>query len=53
MNQCLPTLAQIKAQAKRLRQLMTAEGAQVSHSQALELLAEHHGYPPGIRSVLS
>ena len=44
MNQCLPTLAQIKAQAKRLRQLMTAEGAQVSHSQALELLAGHHGY---------
>ena len=44
MNQPLPTLAQIKAQAKRLRQLMTAEGAEVSHSQALELLAGHHGY---------
>jgi len=44
MNEPLPTLAQIKAQAKRLRQLMADEGVDVGHSQALELIADNHGY---------
>lgn len=44
MNQPLPTLAQIKAQAKRLRQLMADEGVAIGHSQALELIAQHYAY---------
>ncbi|MFG1497909.1 glyoxalase superfamily protein [Saccharospirillum sp. HFRX-1] len=44
MSEPLPTLAQIKAQAKRLRQLMAAEGVDIGHSQALELIAKDHGY---------
>lgn len=37
-------LAQIKAQAKRLRRLMADKGAVVGHSQALEIIADHYGY---------
>lgn len=44
MNQPLPERVQIKAQAKRLRQLLAAEGVEVGHAQALELIAQDHGY---------
>lgn len=44
MTEPLPTLALIKAQAKRLRQLLASEGTPISHSQALEMIADHHGY---------
>lgn len=40
----LPTLTNLKDQAKRLRQDLAASGHQVGHSQALELLAHQHGY---------
>jgi len=42
--QPLPALEVLKAQAKRLRQSLTAEGNFISHSEALELLAHQHGY---------
>ncbi|WP_417483453.1 glyoxalase superfamily protein [Maricaulis sp.] len=42
--QTLPALEVLKAQAKRLRQSLTAEGNFISHSEALELLAHQHGY---------
>jgi hypothetical protein len=42
--QTLPALEVLKAQAKRLRQGLTAEGNFISHSEALELLAHQHGY---------
>ena len=42
--QTLPALEDLKAQAKRLRQSLTAEGNFISHSEALELLAHQHGY---------
>ncbi|PTY38471.1 hypothetical protein BGP77_12240 [Saccharospirillum sp. MSK14-1] len=44
MNEPLPTLAENKAQAKRLRQLMAEQGVAVSHSQSLELIAHNYGY---------
>ncbi|WP_108127602.1 glyoxalase superfamily protein [Saccharospirillum mangrovi] len=44
MSEPLPTREQIKAQAKRLRQAMAADGETISHSQALELIAAHHGF---------
>lgn len=40
----LPALEILKAQAKRLRQSLTAEGNFITHSEALELLAHQHGY---------
>jgi hypothetical protein len=40
----LPALDILKAQAKRLRQSLTAEGNFITHSEALELLAHQHGY---------
>jgi hypothetical protein len=44
MTHILPPLEALKAQAKRLRQSLTAEGNFISHSEALELLAHQHGY---------
>lgn len=44
MSDPLPKLVQLKAQARRLRQSLAAEGINIGHSQALELIAEHHGY---------
>ena len=43
-TEILPPLEALKAQAKRLRQSLTAEGNFISHSEALELLAQQHGY---------
>lgn len=44
MKRDLPTLAQAKVQAKRLRQDLAAEGAQISHAEALEKAAHRHGF---------
>ncbi|MDV7141883.1 glyoxalase superfamily protein [Tropicimonas sp. TH_r6] len=38
-----PTLENAKAQAKALRQALEQAGTQVSHAQALELIARQHG----------
>ncbi|MEX5599401.1 glyoxalase superfamily protein [Pseudophaeobacter sp. C1-32P7] len=43
MSATLPTLVEAKAQAKRLRTGLEAEGREISHSQSLELVARQHG----------
>lgn len=40
----LPSIEDLKAQARRLRATLAADGTQVAHSRALELLAHQHGY---------
>ena len=40
----LPSLEDLKAQAKRLRATLAADGTPIGHSRALELLAHQHGY---------
>lgn len=40
----LPTLESAKAHAKRLRTSLNRTGTEISHSKALELVAEQHGY---------
>lgn len=40
----LPTLDVLKAQAKRLRATLEADGTTVGHSKSLELLAHQFGY---------
>jgi len=40
----LPTVDGAKAQAKRLRSRLHADGTVISHSKALELVAAQHGY---------
>ncbi|WP_203292824.1 glyoxalase superfamily protein [Maricaulis parjimensis] len=42
-NTPLPPLAALKAQAKRLRKSLEAEGNFISHSEALELIAGQYG----------
>lgn len=44
MKRDLPTLVKAKAQAKRLRNDLAAEGAQITHAQALEKTAHRHGF---------
>ncbi|MFC2966828.1 glyoxalase superfamily protein [Acidimangrovimonas pyrenivorans] len=44
MSARLPTVAEAKAQAKRLRAQLQAEGQEIGHSKALELVARQHGY---------
>lgn len=44
MNGSLPTIEALKGQAKRLRVALEADGQQVGHSKALELLARQNGY---------
>ncbi len=44
MTGILPSLDQLKAQAKALRKSLTAEGREVSHSHALELVAKSLGF---------
>ena len=39
----LPTIAEAKTQAKRLREKLAADGTEISHSKALELVAQQHG----------
>lgn len=40
----LPALQVLKAQAKRLRKTLEAEGNFISHSEALELIARQYGF---------
>ncbi|PHR91803.1 MAG: hypothetical protein COA69_11555 [Robiginitomaculum sp.] len=42
--QDLPTRMVIKAQAKRLRAKLRADGTPISHSKTLEMLAHQHGF---------
>lgn len=44
MTRDLPTAAWAKAQAKRLREDLAAEGTSISHAQALERVAHQHGF---------
>src|ERR1700712_4724688 len=43
MTTSLPTVDELKLQAKRLRQAMADRGNPVAHSGALELVAQQHG----------
>jgi len=43
MSQAISTIAELKTQAKRLRERLRLTGVQISHGQALELLAHQHG----------
>ena len=43
MTTTYPSIDELKAQAKRLRQAMETRGNPVSHSAALELIARQHG----------
>lgn len=40
----LPTIEAAKAQAKRLRATLAADGTSVGHSRSLEMLAHQYGY---------
>lgn len=40
----LPALAQLKAEARQLRQHARAQGAPVSHAAALERIAQYYGF---------
>ena len=40
----LPSVSELKAQAKRLRKALAANGQQISHSQALEIVSTQHGF---------
>ena len=43
MTTAYPIIEELKSQAKRLRQAMEARGTAISHSAALELIAQQHG----------
>ncbi|MEM6409800.1 MAG: glyoxalase superfamily protein [Pseudomonadota bacterium] len=44
MIRALPSLAAAKAEAKALRERLTAAGTSLGHSQALERIAQIHGF---------
>ena len=44
MSDNLPTIAGAKAQARRLREKLGAEGTTISHGRSLELVARQLGY---------
>ena len=44
MNTQLPSAAQAKDQAKRLRKKMAEDGASIGHAKSLELVAHQHGF---------
>ncbi len=44
VTQHLPTLGDLKGQAKRLRSELAADGTEVGHSRALELMAKQYGF---------
>lgn len=44
MSTSLPTLAEAKAQARRLREQLRTEGIEISHANALERVAHQHGF---------
>ena len=44
MSSKLPSIAEVKEQARRLRARLRSEGVEVGHSKSLELVAHQHGY---------
>jgi len=44
MNTQLPSAAQAKEQAKRLRTKMAEDGTSIGHAKSLELVAHQHGF---------
>ncbi|MDU8926496.1 glyoxalase superfamily protein [Alisedimentitalea sp. MJ-SS2] len=44
MTQGTPTIAELKAQARRLRATMQESGAPMAHATALETVARQHGH---------
>lgn len=42
--QKLPTIEELKQQAKRLRQTLSVDGKDISHGRALEIIASQYGY---------
>lgn len=40
----LPSIGELKSQARRLRNKLEANGSPIGHGQSLELLAHQHGY---------
>lgn len=44
MNTQLPSAAQAKDQAKRLRAKMSEDGKSIGHAKSLELVAQKHGF---------
>ena len=44
MTRDLPTPAEAKSEAKRVRDRLAAEGTRIGHSQALEMVAHRHGF---------
>ncbi len=44
MNGSLPSLDNLKAQAKRLRTTLSEDGTAISHSKSLELIAHQYGF---------
>ncbi|WP_373050440.1 glyoxalase superfamily protein [Thalassovita aquimarina] len=44
MTRRLPTITEAKKQARRLRDDLSAQGSDVSHAQALEILSHQYGF---------
>ncbi|WP_425038574.1 glyoxalase superfamily protein [Primorskyibacter sp. S187A] len=44
MSRELPSVAEVKSEAKRLRAALAEQRQQISHAQALERIAKHHGF---------
>tara|TARA_R110000868_G_scaffold7071_18_gene38749 strand:+ start:4948 stop:5412 length:465 start_codon:yes stop_codon:yes gene_type:complete len=44
MNRKLPTSAEAKQHAKRLRAQLASQGSKIGHANALELVAHHYGF---------
>lgn len=44
MTRDLPTITKAKRDAKRMRATLTEQGEEISHAQALERVAQRHGF---------
>ena len=44
MTRDLPTIAKAKQEAKRMRAILAEQGEAISHAQALEPVAQQHGF---------
>ena len=44
MSSRLPTLDELKAQARRLRSSLAEAGSDITHSKSLELIAKQYGF---------
>lgn len=44
MSQSLPSIMQAKQEAKRLRGQLASQGTEISHTNALELIAKQYGF---------